>query len=481
MLAQASSSGIASQVAKAALQAGGTLLFARLLGPQEMGLFALVLPFVVFAQLFASAGLAQYLLHNPHILEERLDTLAAAAFCLSLLVAVLFSLVAIPLAQLLGLSIVAPMLATMSLVIVLESYCAFLRSLALRGQRYGLVAKVDIASAMIGLLIGLVQVGISPTAWALVSQSVATPLAATLMFTRYTEKLPRTFNIFLVTKLSQSLPGVISYAGWLVSFGLVNQMARNLDNVLIGWYWGPKLLGPYALGYRLLMLPLQVFNVPLSNVVLISLPTLSDQDRSEAYGRLARLSTFLGCSTILITNVNVSVFVDLALGPEWSALTSLFHILAISATFQSIVSLTGCLYQLTNHTRALFLISTVTSIITVMAFVLTISWGPIGIATTYSVLNGLFFLPLLFVATRYGRVSFQTSLRYCLPCLAVALMFVFLGTAVDQFMHDRALFMRILFGSTFGSGSALILALISFGTQSLRVRSTAEISKLVFG
>src|SRR2546430_6885107 len=46
----------------------------------------------------------------------------------------------------------------------------------------------------------------------------------------------------------------------------VNYFARNLDNVLLGRYWGASQLGLYSRGYQLMTLPIDQINGPITTV-----------------------------------------------------------------------------------------------------------------------------------------------------------------------------------------------------------------------
>ena len=65
---------------------------------------------------------------------------------------------------------------------------------------------------------------------------------------------------------------MLSFAGFLTGFNVVNYAVRNMDNLLIGWRWGASPLGLYEKAYSLLLLPIQVINGPLTTVTV---PTLS--------------------------------------------------------------------------------------------------------------------------------------------------------------------------------------------------------------
>jgi PST family polysaccharide transporter len=81
---------------------------------------------------------------------------------------------------------------------------------------------------------------------------------------------------------------MLAFGGNLTGFGVINYFARNLDNALIGRYWGSQQLGLYGKAYQLLLLPIDQINAPITAVAVPVLSRLVDSpDRyRHAYLRI---------------------------------------------------------------------------------------------------------------------------------------------------------------------------------------------------
>src|SRR5205823_9595149 len=62
----------------------------------------------------------------------------------------------------------------------------------------------------------------------------------------------------------------------------------NLDNVLLGRYWGASQLGLYSRGYQLMTLPIDQINGPITTVAVPALSRLADSPERyrQAYLRI---------------------------------------------------------------------------------------------------------------------------------------------------------------------------------------------------
>src|SRR5437762_8001519 len=81
---------------------------------------------------------------------------------------------------------------------------------------------------------------------------------------------------------------MLVFGGNFTGFSVVNYFARNLDNMLIGWWWGAAALGLYAKAYQLLLLPLDQINSPITSVAVPALSRLTDDPERyrQAYLRI---------------------------------------------------------------------------------------------------------------------------------------------------------------------------------------------------
>jgi PST family polysaccharide transporter len=81
---------------------------------------------------------------------------------------------------------------------------------------------------------------------------------------------------------------MLAYGGNLTGFNVTTFFARNLDNALIGKFWGAYQLGVYARAYQMLFMPMQQINAPLVAVVVPALSRLADSPERyrKAYLRI---------------------------------------------------------------------------------------------------------------------------------------------------------------------------------------------------
>jgi len=254
------------------------------------------------------------------------------------------------------------------------------------------------------------------------------------------------------------------FGGHLTGFNFINYFARNLDNILIGKFWGPQSLGLYSKAYSLLMLPLQQINSPISAVAI---PTLSRlQKEPERYRRyyLGALSliTFITFPFVMFMIVMSGDIIHIVLGEQWIKASPIFSALGLAAILQPVSNTTGWLFISQNRAKHMFQWGLIGGSLTIVSIIIGLLWGAIGVAVSYA-LSGIFIrTPLLFwIVGRQGPIKTSDLYRILLfpglIALCVALVLMPLCSFTEQFNTGIRIIIALVLTSII-----MLLYIISF-------------------
>ena len=145
------------------------------------------------------------------------------------------------------------------------------QALLKRQMRFKALAVIEVGSMTVGVLVGVVMAILGCRYWSLVGSSLSA----------------ETTGLLLTWSLSQWRPGLPvrrSGIGPLLGFGahltlnsLIFYLARGMDNLLIGRFYGPASLGLYSRASALLMRPIEQFLGPVNAVFVPALSRLQGQ------------------------------------------------------------------------------------------------------------------------------------------------------------------------------------------------------------
>jgi PST family polysaccharide transporter len=190
---------------------------------------------------------------------------------------------------------------------------------------------------------------------------------------------------------------MLGFGGNFTGFSVVNYFARNLDNMLIGRFWGSQALGFYAKAYQLLLLPLDQVSYPLTTVAVPALSRLNSEPERyrRAYLRILEKIALVTMPGIALMAVTADWVVAIVLGPKWAEAARIFKLLGLAGVVQPAANSIGWLFITQGRMRQMFKWSFVGTSITVASFIVGLPWGAVGVAAAYAVTNVFVTIPLL--------------------------------------------------------------------------------------
>ena len=456
---------IASQGLKFCSAMGATIILARLLTPADYGLIGMVAVVAGFVSMFKDMGLSVATIQKEEINAEQISTL----FWINVLLSTAVMLVMVAIGPIVAWFYGEPRLTLITICFAQVALIGGLTSqheaLVRRQMRFTALAVLEIGSLIVGIFVAVTLAWYGARYWAL----VASQLAQTLTYA---------VGIWIVCGWRPGMPvrnsgvrSMFAFGRNLTGFHVINYFARNLDNMLIGKFWGSWQLGLYAKAYQLLLLPIDQINSPIATVALPVLSRLTDSPERyrKAYLRILQKVAILTMPIMAFMIACSDWMVSLVLGPQWIEASRIFAVLGIVGMVQPIANTTGWLFMTQGRTRHMFQWGLIGSSIIIGSIVLGLPWGAIGVATSYSLVSLLIVTPLLFwFVGREGPVRTMDFYRAVAPVAASALSVLGLLLILRQWLTVTRPLVGLLIGFVVTvTGTALILAASSQGRMAL--------------
>jgi PST family polysaccharide transporter len=287
-------------------------------------------------------------------------------------------------------------------------------------------------------------------------------------------------GVWIVCRWRPGLPArgagvrsMLSYGGNLAGFHFMTYFSRNLDNALIGKFWGPYQLGMYSRAYQMLLMPMQQINAPLAAVAVPALSRLADSPERyrTAYLKILEkiaMITMPGVVFMIATSDWLILFV---LGPQWREAGRIFMLLGVAAIIQPVTRTVLWLFTTQGRSREIFKWGVMSAAIAVVSIAAGLPWGATGVAASYAVTDLCVVTPLLFwYVGRKGPVRAADFYRTIAPaaCASIFALVVLFGCRqwLEAFSH-LATRLSIAFVITIGA-SVLVLAALPAGRLAMR-------------
>jgi O-antigen/teichoic acid export membrane protein len=384
---------LAAQGCKFVLSTAAAILLARLLAPEDYGLIGMVAIIVGFLGMFQYLGLSTATVRWAELNHSQVNALFWMNIGLSAAIMVL-TLASAPLVawfyhepRLIGIT------AGYAVIVLLTGLSIQHEAILMRQMRFGVTAVIEIAAMAIGLCVATIAAWSGAGYWALVINQFVLALVSIV-------------GVWTACKWRPGLPArgadvrsMLSYGGNLTGFNMMSYFSRNVDNALIGKFWGPYQLGIYSRAYQMLLMPMAQINGPLMSVAVPALSRLAD---SPARYRAAYIKILEKIAMVTMPGV----------------------VFMIATSDWLVVFLLGALWLFTTQGRAreLFLWGIVSAVIAVLSIITGLPWGATGVAASYAATDLCITTPLLFwYAGRRGPVRSADFYRTIAPAVAASL------------------------------------------------------------
>ncbi|WP_212699754.1 lipopolysaccharide biosynthesis protein [Thalassovita aquimarina] len=403
--------------ARALLQMIAIIFLARLLSPEQFGLYAAAMVVGSFCAIFSELGVSPAIVQRPALEPRHIRTGFTLSVAVGLFVGLIAFLLADTIAGFFQMPALAGVVRVMAIGFPLRGIATVAEALALRDFRFRWLALVEAGAFGIGFIVvapvlSLLDFGVHALVGAYLTQNAVRTVV--LLACQPHEKRPM---------LERRAIGELIYFGTGFTIAkFCNYFATQADNLVVGRWLGPAALGLYGHAYHLMAAPAILVGQALDRVMF---PTMASvQHQRERLARAYRSGVYV-CATVMFpTGVVVAILapeiVLILLGPAWIGAAVPLRLLALGMLFRtsskisdSIVRATGAVYARAWR-QGLFAVAVL------LGALIGQNWGLIGVATGVFCALAFNFLMMAHLSLRLTSMSWRTFGQAHLPGLLFA-------------------------------------------------------------
>ncbi|WP_416762236.1 lipopolysaccharide biosynthesis protein [Roseateles sp. So40a] len=316
----------AERYASLVVTLASTMLLARLLTPQEIGVFSVCAAFVTIATVLRDFGISEYLIQEKQLDDEKLRAAYAGAIVIGWGVGAIAMLARHPLAVYLKEPAVVEVIGILALNFAILPFASPAFALLNRNLQFRRIFVIQFSSSFVhagtGVILAMNGFGFRSLAWASVANTAFQALLLLVMRSPGTLLMPS----------FKGMRHVFGYGSYFVLSRLLETFTRNAHEFIIARSFGLTSVGLFSRALGLL----EMFYSNVTSAVLrVATPVFADQHRSGT-----DLSVTYAQSTALMTAIAWPFFgyvalmshdiMRLLLGPQWDAAAPICSLLALA-------------------------------------------------------------------------------------------------------------------------------------------------------
>ena len=457
---------IVAQGSKFILQISSMAILGRLLTPNDYGLIGMVTPIIGFVLLFKDLGLSTATIQKEQINHRQVSTLFWINIAFSLAISILFAASAPLVASFYQEPRLVQIVLALSSIFLIGGLSIQHQALLKRTMQFTNIAKIEIASVLIGVIVGIFAAWRGLGYWSLVIMPLTKVLVIAVgswIICRWRPGLARK---------DKELGSMLAFGGNLTGFNCINYFSRNLDNILIGQFWGAVPLGLYTKAYQLVLLPIQQINIPINGVALPLLSRLQNEPKKYTayYYKFILAIVFLGMPIVAFTFAVTDKLILFVLGEQWLDAVPLFKFLVPAAFLGTFNFADGWVYQSLGRTDRQLKMGAIISTLDIAIFVVSVRWGVIAVAAAYGLSRPFIWLPRLVYCYHNTPLNIKglaaTLMKPTIASIAAALCVMALDSMVLE--NTQLLLALVIDGLAYGILYLAFWLILPQGKQTLK-------------
>lgn len=454
-----------SSLSSQMLSFGIGIVLARTLHPEDFGIFAAIMIITEVASTLVSSGFVSVLLQRQETRSEHFST----AFILALITGVAVCLTLIGIAPWVGSfyhnNSAGNILRILSFNFLMLPFSSIPSAILRRQMKFHTIMTTDmsqmIAQGGTSIILAIYGFGV----WSLVWGRLAGHLVMSIHLMTATGWFPK-FRCDL-----QSGKDLISLGIQFSTKNILNDIASNIDYLIVGRYLGLEQLGYYSRAYYLMTLPVSRLSTSVGIVLFPAFAKIQDDHQRILSGLIkATCGISLISFPVLIGLYLVAPsFIHVVYGEKWTATVLPLQIMCLGGLFYAIEPVAVSVIHAKGYIMSEILRQCIYLLLLITGVYLGSSWGIAGVAYAVLFVSFSYWLMLQFLLKKIILLPLKDYYNSLGPA-AIACIFMFVIVRFYQFwvgpyFHKESLMLLL---------SSVSLGMISYSMALLVLRSRVK-------
>ncbi|OWQ93064.1 hypothetical protein CDN99_00725 [Roseateles aquatilis] len=316
----------AERYASLLVNIGSTMALARLLTPQEIGIYSVCAAFVTIATVLRDFGISEYLIQEKELTEDKMRAAYAGAIAIGWSVGLVAMLARHPLAVYLKEPAVIEVIGILALNFAILPFASPAFALLNRNMEFRKIFIIQFSSSMVhactGVLLAMHGYGFRSLAWASVANTTFQALLLLIMRPPGTLLLPGV----------KGLKHVFGYGSFFVTSRLIETFTRNAHEFIIARQFGLTSVGLFSRALGLL----EMFYTNVTSAVLrVATPAFANHHRQGGdlpalYAQGTAMMTAIAWPFFGFVALMAGDIIRVLFGPQWDEAAPICTLLALA-------------------------------------------------------------------------------------------------------------------------------------------------------
>lgn len=438
-----------------------SVVLARMLSPEDFGIIAATLIFVMFSEIVASVALSAAIVQRENLSDKHINTAITMSPLLASFIAVVFWFLAEPAAVYFQSPLLVDALRVLIIGMWAVTMSSVFRGLLMREMAFKQLMVIDFVTYAIGYsVVGIGLAYLDYGVWSMVYGTVAWQVtsAVWLWWSAGHRYKPQFF--------AKEAKELVVFGSGISINNMVNFFTNKSIETILGGHLGMVALGLYNRAATTAHIPFVKIAVTISQVMLASYSQVQNDQAvlRERYFKAIRLISSLSIPVLAGLYASGEYVITGMYGEKWRAAGEIFQILCIFGMFNNILHLAGAVVQATGSIYREVRRQVVVAILTLFAVLFAVDYGLVGVAWAAVFASVVLYLLMAQLSLDIVGGRWRDYFLAQLPALTISIPIVFVDYWVIRLFEtlgnvSNELGLLLLIGS---SGITFVICLVYF-------------------
>ena len=309
------------------------IVLARILSPNEYGVFAILAIFISISRVFIDSGFSKALIQKKNRNTEDISTVFLFNVAISVLCYLILWFAAPFIADFYEIASLTLLLRILAISLIINALYTVSSTLFTIDLDFKTIAKINFIATILSGIMAIYLAYMGYGVWALVFQTLFRSII-TAILTRIWSKWKPVLR-FSITSFKQ----MFSYGSKLLVSSLLNTSFSQINSILIGKYIGSKDLGFFTRGIQFSDFLFGIINTSINSVLLPGLSPVQDQRKElmKYVKHILRITALVSAPLFLCLAVMAEPIIKVLLTDKWLRAVPIMQIFCF-ARFITLIS-----------------------------------------------------------------------------------------------------------------------------------------------
>ena len=423
---------------------GVGVLLARILKPEDFGLYGLTIILLGILNLLFTASISRFIIQKDNLDKQDIETSLGISFYLSIVAYLIIWFISPWVAVFFNELLLTDLIRVYSISIFFMSISSIFKGILIKKMKFKFIFYSDLIAVIFGysafgIVLALNNFGVYSLIYATLSKEMFS------LFTLYVfSKSEMSFKINL-SKVKQ----IFIYSGGVGLSNIFGYTANNADYVIIGKYLNPTALGLYTRAFTIMTLPLSKISMTIFDVIFSVFASVKNdlEQIKNIYLKSIKLIAIISFPILSTIMIGSEWIINGIYGEKWGGAIKVLQILCIAGFFRVITNSSGAVVKATGKVYREAWRQLIFAIILIAGALIGYKYGIEGVGVAVVISALWFYLSMAHLTMKITHITWIEFFKAQIPGVVVLLIITVLGLitsiVLNYLINDKMFILKL--------------------------------------